>query len=153
MTMRNATFCFLFLAFSVFNPGCSSGEGKSTHRYGDGLIVEILEPGTGVSVEKGQTVVMHYTGWLDAGGWKKGNQFDSSLDRGRPFPVTNIGSGRVIKGWNLGIAPSAQFAGMKKGEKRRLKIPAALGYGARGAGSSIPPNANLIFDVELLEIQ
>jgi FKBP-type peptidyl-prolyl cis-trans isomerase FkpA len=97
--------------------------------------------------------VVHYTGWLDAGSWKKGAKFDSSRDRGRPFSVLNIGTGRVIPGWNQGIPPNGEVAGMRVGEQRRLLIPAELAYGARGAGRAIPPNANLIFDVELVEIR
>ena len=111
------------------------------------------QPGAGPAIEAGQTAIMHYTGWLDAGGWEKGEKFDSSRDRGQPFPVQNVGAGRVIKGWNQGIAPNGGFAGMRVGEQRRLMIPAELAYGARGAGRAIPPNANLIFDVELLEIR
>ena len=93
---------------------------------------------------KGQTCVMHYTGYLSDQG-KPGQKFDSSVGRG-PFSFT-IGVGQVIKGWDEGVAS------MKKGGKRTLHIPAALGYGARGAGGVIPPNADLIFDVELLEIK
>ena len=101
--------------------------------------------GTGASPQQGQRCVVHYTGWLSDHG-KKGKKFDSSVDRGEPlaFPV---GVGRVIKGWDEGLMT------MKVGGKRTLHIPAALGYGARGAGADIPPNANLIFDVELLGIQ
>jgi len=100
--------------------------------------------GTGASPQPGQRCSVHYTGWLSDRG-KKGKKFDSSLDRGEPlaFPV---GVGRVIKGWDEGLMT------MKVGGKRTLHIPAALGYGARGAGADIPPNADLIFDVELLGI-
>jgi len=87
---------------------------------------------------------MHYTGWLKTADGKKGTKFDSSVDRGQPFQFT-LGGG-VIAGWNEGVQ------GMKVGGKRELIIPSALGYGARGAGNVIPPNADLIFDVELLEI-
>ena len=92
--------------------------------------------------EPGQTCVMHYTGWLYENG-AKGKKFDSSVDRGQPFEFP-IGAGRVIKGWDEGVAT------MKVGGKRTLIIPPQLGYGARGAGGVIPPNATLIFDVELL---
>ena len=85
---------------------------------------------------------MHYTGWLDEAG-KKGAKFDSSRDRGQPFSFT-LGQGQVIKGWDEGVAS------MKAGGRRTLVIPASLGYGARGAGGVIPPNATLIFDVELI---
>lgn len=110
-----------------------------------GLQFEDTVVGTGASPQTGQTCVMHYTGWLYKDG-EKGNKFDSSLDRGQPFEFP-IGTGRVIKGWDEGVAS------MKVGGKRTLIIPAALGYGARGAGGVIPPNATLIFDVELLDIK
>ena len=101
--------------------------------------------GAGPSPKAGQTCVMHYTGWLSDGG-KPGKKFDSSVDRGQPFSFT-VGVGQVIKGWDEGVIT------MKKGGKRTLYIPAALGYGARGAGGVIPANADLIFDVELLDFR
>ena len=101
--------------------------------------------GTGASPKSGQTCVMHYTGWLSEGG-VKGRKFDSSVDRGSPFEFP-IGTKRVIGGWDEGVAT------MKVGGKRTLIIPPELGYGARGAGGVIPPNATLIFDVELLTIK
>lgn len=111
-----------------------------------GLEWEILQPGSGESPSKGKTVVVHYTGWLNDNG-QPGKKFDSSVDRGQKFKFP-IGLGMVIKGWDEGVM------GMKVGEKRRLYIPADLGYGAHGAGGGIiPPNAALIFDVELFEIQ
>lgn len=110
-----------------------------------GLQYEDTVEGTGATPATGQTCVMHYTGWLYEDG-KKGAKFDSSLDRGQPFEFP-IGTGRVIKGWDEGVAS------MKIGGKRTLIIPAALGYGARGAGSVIPPNATLIFEVELLDVK
>lgn len=100
-----------------------------------------LELGTGKSPISGQGVVVHYTGTLE-----DGTKFDSSLDRDKPFSFT-IGIGRVIQGWDEGVLS------MKVGGKRRLTIPSELGYGARGAGGVIPPNATLIFDVQLLEIR
>jgi FKBP-type peptidyl-prolyl cis-trans isomerase len=106
---------------------------------------EIIKEGEGETPKAGQRVVVHYTGWLDENG-KPGKKFDSSIDRGRPFEFT-IGIGHVIKGWDEGVMK------MKKGEKRVLYIPASLGYGARGAGAIIPPNADLIFEVELLDIK
>lgn len=102
--------------------------------------------GTGAEAKSGQKVTVNYTGWLDEGAQKKGKKFDSSLDRGDPFKF-NLGAQQVIAGWDEGVA------GMKVGGKRTLFIPANLGYGARGAGSAIPANANLIFDVELLGVQ
>lgn len=98
--------------------------------------------GTGPEPQAGQKVSVHYTGWLDEGG-KPGKKFDSSRDRGTPFTFT-LGAGQVIAGWDTGVAT------MKVGGKRTLIIPPDQGYGARGAGGLIPPNATLIFDVELL---
>jgi peptidylprolyl isomerase len=101
--------------------------------------------GTGAQPKSGQTAVVHYTGYLNDNG-KKGKKFDSSVDRGSPFEFP-VGQGRVIKGWDEGVAS------MKVGGKRTLIIPPALGYGARGAGGVIPPNAVLMFDVELIGVQ
>src|SRR5258705_12603953 len=101
--------------------------------------------GTGAAPKHGQICVMHYTGWLYEGG-KKGKKFDSSVDRNEPFEFP-IGQGRVIAGWDEGVST------MKVGGKRTLIIPPALGYGARGAGGAIPPNATLMFDVELLGVK
>jgi peptidylprolyl isomerase len=109
-----------------------------------GLSYEDTVVGTGPSPSRGQTCVMHYTGWLWVNG-AKGAKFDSSLDRGDPFQFP-LGMGRVIKGWDEGVAS------MKVGGKRTLLIPAALGYGDRGAGARIPPGATLLFEVELLRI-
>jgi FKBP-type peptidyl-prolyl cis-trans isomerase FkpA len=104
--------------------------------------------GTGREAEPGFNVTVHYTGWLyDASAeGHKGKKFDSSLDRKQPF-VFFLGGGQVIQGWDEG------FAGMKIGGKRTLVIPSEMGYGARGAGGAIPPNADLIFDVELLDVK
>lgn len=109
-----------------------------------GLKYDDLVAGTGAEAKAGQSVAVHYTGWLNDNG-KKGKKFDSSLDRGKPF-MFPLGAGRVIRGWDEGVA------GMKAGGKRVLYIPSALGYGSRGAGAAIPPNANLIFEVELLKV-
>jgi peptidylprolyl isomerase len=106
-----------------------------------GLKYYDLTPGTGDSPKAGQTVVVHYTGWLE-----DGTQFDSSVDRGQPFSFT-LGTGGVIPGWDEGVAT------MKVGGKRQLVIPSNLGYGEAGSGATIPPNATLVFEVELLEIQ
>jgi FKBP-type peptidyl-prolyl cis-trans isomerase FkpA len=107
-----------------------------------------VKPGTGAEAAKGQAVVVHYTGWLydPAATGQKGRKFDSSRDRQEPFAFT-LGAGRVIRGWDEGVA------GMKVGGQRTLIIPADMAYGSRGAGGVIPPDAMLIFDVELLEIK
>jgi peptidylprolyl isomerase len=110
-----------------------------------GLSYDDTKPGTGATPERGQTCVMHYTGWLWVDG-AKGAKFDSSVDRGRPFSFP-IGQGRVIKGWDEGVAS------MQVGGQRTLLIPPSLGYGASGAGGVIPPNATLLFEVELLELK
>jgi peptidylprolyl isomerase len=110
-----------------------------------GLRIIDTKVGDGVTPKTGQSCVMHYTGWLYNDG-VKGEKFDSSLDRGQPFAF-NIGKGQVIQGWDEGVAS------MKVGGKRTLIIPPELGYGARGAGGVIPPNATLIFDVELLDVK
>jgi peptidylprolyl isomerase len=104
-----------------------------------------VKVGTGASPRTGQTCVMNYTGWLYNGG-KKGAKFDSSLDHGEPFEF-KIGMHQVIAGWDEGVAT------MKVGGKRALIIPPSLGYGAQGAGGVIPPNATLMFDVDLLAIK
>ncbi|MCU7806687.1 MAG: FKBP-type peptidyl-prolyl cis-trans isomerase [Candidatus Thiodiazotropha sp. (ex Semelilucina semeliformis)] len=105
-----------------------------------GLKYEDLSEGDGEQAAAGQRVTVHYTGWL-----VEGEKFDSSLDRNQPFDFT-LGKGMVIRGWDEGVA------GMKVGGKRRLTIPPQLGYGARGAGGVIPPNATLVFEVELLAV-
>lgn len=111
----------------------------------DKVEVQILSPGTGAVAQAGDDVQVHYTGWLWEAG-VKGKKFDSSLDRGEPIQFT-LGTGRVIKGWDQGLE------GLKVGTKARLIIPSSLGYGPRGAGADIPPNANLCFDVELVGIK
>ena len=110
-----------------------------------GLQYEDTTVGEGAEATKGNNVSVHYTGWLFNDG-VQGSKFDSSKDRGQPFEFP-LGAGHVIKGWDEGVQ------GMKIGGKRTLIIPAALGYGARGAGGVIPPNATLKFDVELLKVR
>lgn len=116
----------------------SSPADSKTVTTPSGLAYEILKEGAGEAVQSGRNVSVHYTGWLT-----DGTKFDSSVDRGDPFKF-RLGAGMVIKGWDEGVA------GMKVGEKRKLTIPPGLGYGSRGAAGVIPPNATLIFDVELL---
>ncbi len=106
-----------------------------------GLQIEKLTNGSGPAPKTGDLVVVHYTGWLT-----NGKKFDSSVDRGDPFEFV-LGRGQVIKGWDAGVAS------MQVGDKIRLTIPPEMGYGPRGAGGVIPPNATLIFEVELLDIR
>ena len=104
------------------------------------LKIEDLHLGDGKEVVRGALITTHYTGWLE-----DGSQFDSSHDKGRPFQCV-IGTGRVIKGWDIGLM------GMKVGGKRKLWVPAALAYGERQIGTRIPPHSNLLFEIELLEV-
>ena len=106
-----------------------------------GLKIEDMKEGTGPGVKNGDTVSVHYTGWL-----QDGTKFDSSRDREEPFHF-RVGAGKVIKGWDEGLI------GMKEGGKRRLIIPPGLAYGARGSPPTIPPNAELTFEIELLKIE
>ncbi|MBI3824211.1 MAG: FKBP-type peptidyl-prolyl cis-trans isomerase [Planctomycetes bacterium] len=106
-----------------------------------GLKYVDIKVGNGKEAKTGEKVLVHYTGWLTSG-----KKFDSSLDRNEPFEF-ELGAGEVIPGWDEGVA------GMKEGGKRRLIIPTALGYGARGSGKSIPPNSTLVFEVELLKVR
>lgn len=112
-------------------------------KYSDvkALKIDEVKKGKGVEAKAGKTVVVHYTGWLT-----NGSKFDSSVDRGEPFSF-NLGTGQVIPGWDKGVA------GMKKGGKRKLHIPPDMGYGKDGSPPVIPPNATLIFDVELLDVK
>jgi FKBP-type peptidyl-prolyl cis-trans isomerase len=126
--------CAVFLAVAM----TEAGRNLTTP---SGLKVEILQEGKGPVPQKGQTVIVHYTGTLE-----NGKKFDSSRDRGQPFSFV-LGKGQVIRGWDEG------FALMKVGSKARLTIPPQLGYGSRGAGNVIPPNATLIFDVELIGVK
>ncbi len=145
------TICLaLVIAFIGFNLGdlpaghvALAGEKTKEKKVttDSGLQYEDMVVGTGATPSRGQTVVVHYTGWLT-----DKTKFDSSVDRNESFSFV-LGQGQVIKGWDEGLST------MKVGGKRKLIIPPALGYGARGAGGVIPPNATLIFDVELLEIR
>lgn len=105
-----------------------------------GLVMGILKEGSGAEVKRGHQVQVHYSGWLE-----DGTPFDSSLKRGVPFKFV-VGNGKVIQGWEEGVQ------GMKTGEKRKLLVPPGMGYGSKGAGGVIPPNATLIFHIELLKI-
>ncbi|MFH1181289.1 MAG: FKBP-type peptidyl-prolyl cis-trans isomerase [bacterium] len=116
----------------------NKNENKTMEKQG--VKIEILKEGAGETAELGDTVSVHYTGWLE-----NGVKFDSSVDRGQPFSFA-LGAGQVIKGWDIGVE------GMKIGEKRKLIIPSELAYGSQGAGGVIPPDAVLIFEVELLKI-
>ena len=115
--------------------------GANAVTTGSGLRYEDLVVGTGAEATPGSLVSVHYTGWL-----ADGTKFDSSLDAGQPFEF-QLGTGGVIQGWDEGVA------GMKVGGKRKLVVPSELGYGAQGAGGVIPPNAVLIFEVELLDVK
>jgi FKBP-type peptidyl-prolyl cis-trans isomerase FkpA len=117
----------------------------STITTDSGLQYEDTTVGEGAEAKAGQHVTVHYTGWLRNDDGSTGAKFDSSKDRNDPFQFS-LGAGQVIRGWDEGVQ------GMKIGGTRRLTIPASLGYGARGAGGVIPPNATLIFDVELLGV-
>jgi len=132
---------YLFAKSSDQNKQLADNKNQISMKNNSGLQTEILKEGTGEKAEAGDTVTVHYTGYLE-----DGTKFDSSLDRGEPFSF-NLGTGQVIEGWDMGVA------GMKVGEKRKLIIPPELGYGAQGtSGGTIPPNATLIFEVELLKI-
>ena len=145
---------FLFIPFALLLAvaavsGCSE-QAKLTDAMGgvSTLVQTDVVVGEGEEARAGHSVQVHYTGWLydESAVDKKGAKFDSSRDRNQPF-VFPLGAGRVIQGWDQGVA------GMKVGGQRTLLIPARLGYGAKGAGRSIPPNASLLFEVELLNLR
>jgi FKBP-type peptidyl-prolyl cis-trans isomerase len=133
------------ISLSVAPFGALAQTAGKTMTTDSGLQIIDTTVGTGASPKPGQICVMHYTGWLYQDG-KKGKKFDSSVDRNEPFEFP-IGQHRVIAGWDEGVAS------MQVGGKRTLIIPPELGYGARGAGGVIPPNATLMFDVELLAVK
>jgi peptidylprolyl isomerase len=133
-------------AFATLTPTTAAAQAAGkTMTTPSGLQITDTTVGTGATPKPGQICVMHYTGWLYQNG-AKGKKFDSSLDRGQPFEFP-LGKHQVIAGWDEGVAS------MKVGGKRTLIIPPELGYGARGAGGVIPPNATLMFDVELLDVK
>ena len=147
--MKRLAFLPLTLLLAVVT-GCSGHSTASAPGSDKVTKLEItdVKVGTGAEAVAGKTVTVHYTGWLydDTKADHRGVKFDSSRDRGAPFEFP-LGAGQVIQGWEQGVA------GMKVGGKRTLVIPASLGYGSHGAGGAIPPNAALIFDVELLGVR
>ena len=140
-----AAFALAVIGSTIMSDTSSAQPSPKPVTTSSGLQIIDTKAGSGASPRQGQTAVVHYTGWLYENG-AKGKKFDSSVDRGQPFEFP-VGQGRVIKGWDEGVAT------MKIGGKRTLIVPAALGYGARGAGGVIPPNATLMFDVELLGVK
>jgi len=135
----------LAVVFGDVNAAPNKGDEKKDEKVittTSGLKYVELKVGDGKEAKEGSKVIVHYTGTLE-----NGKKFDSSVDRGKPFGPINLGAGMVIKGWDEGLQ------GMKVGGKRKLIIPAKLGYGDRGAGEDIPPGATLIFEVELIEIK
>lgn len=140
----------LIVASTLLLTGCGQ-PGQTPDSSGntpaEPLQITDIKVGEGKLADKGKTIVVHYTGWLYEPGQpeNKGTKFDSSVDRGEPF-IFPLGAGRVIQGWDEG------FAGMQVGGQRLLVIPPDMGYGKRGAGSVIPPNATLMFEVELIDV-
>jgi FKBP-type peptidyl-prolyl cis-trans isomerase FkpA len=134
----------LFLTFAA----CAASSDTPQASAPDELVIDEVTAGEGDAIQAGQMAVVHYTGWLydETASDKRGRKFDSSRDRNEPFAFS-LGAGEVISGWDEGVA------GMRVGGRRILTLPPSMAYGSRGAGGVIPPNATLIFDVELLEIQ
>ena len=148
LPLRAALFASVLIGASFAGNGiCAEPAKPAMVKTDSGLQYQDLVIGKGAEAVAGRPVKVHYTGWLQNPDGSAGQKFDSSKDRGDPF-VFPLGGGRVIRGWDEGVA------GMRVGGMRKLTIPAALGYGARGAGGGlIPPNATLLFDVELLGVQ
>jgi len=140
LAIATVSLAFLLASAPAQNSGGPTKVTGNPTKLPDGLEYWEIKEGTAPAAKKGDKVKVHYTGWLT-----NGKKFDSSVDRNEPFGFT-LGAGEVIKGWDEGVA------GMKVGGKRQLRIPPELGYGSRGAGGVIPPNATLVFDVELLGI-
>jgi FKBP-type peptidyl-prolyl cis-trans isomerase FkpA len=138
------------LLLALFVAGCGSGSESESMGQSNITQLAVVDDmvGSGNEAVAGRQVTVHYTGWLydQARADHKGNKFDSSRDRGEPFAF-RLGGGQVIQGWDQGVA------GMKVGGRRTLTIPPNLGYGSQGAGGVIPPNATLVFDVELLDVR
>lgn len=135
----------LTCSFTAFAQTDASPAAETTVKTDSGLQYTDIAIGTGPAARTGSRVVVHYTGWLKSRYTGVGKQFDSSRDRNEPFRFT-LGEGSVIAGWDEGVQ------GMQVGGRRRLTVPPSLGYGDRGAGADIPPNATLIFDIELLQL-
>jgi len=146
LTFMKKIFLSLSVVLSIVLSACGGGGGSTTTEPAQLQVTDILV-GTGATATAGNTITVHYTGWLydEKASQYRGKQFDSSIGK-TPFSF-KLGVGQVIAGWDQGVV------GMKVGGKRTLIIPSALGYGSTGAGSAIPPNAALVFDVELLSVQ
>ena len=145
MSLQRFFVSAILLAFAAVPLASQPAQAAGEVTTPSGLRIIDVKPGTGPVPQAGQTVTVNYTGWLFVDG-KKGKKFDSSLDRGQPFSFT-LGQGQVITGWDEGLAT------MHVGGKRTLIIPPDLGYGANGAGADIPPNATLVFDIDLLGVK
>lgn len=148
--LKASTAQLLFALLVITNCGGAPEKKKASNmtieRTSSGLGYQKLKSGNGKKAVKGKHAVVHYTGWLNDGNNGKGAKFDSSLTRGEPFEFP-LGAGYVIKGWDEGVAL------MSEGDEMRFFIPAQLGYGRQGAGRLIPPDADLIFDVQLIEVR